>query len=219
MPWAKSIHSPRPREARVADRAVGAGIAAGPAVVPGFPSRVCGWRIAGRGWRGSCSFSMSRAASSTPSTVPNRPAWPAAPPRAKAFSSCTSPRMTRPRQVQRSVAAHVPGSGRNDRPGRRGWSSRGRPRQALDGDAEQDEVDVGVDGRTRAPTRGCRTNARKRRRVLAVGVERFDGGEVGSVGQALAEGEVAFGRIGGVLPQVRDCYGQLVIQRDASLGD
>src|SRR5213083_2250218 len=49
--------------------------------------------------------SMARATSPTACAVPKRPAWPAAPPSAQQFSSCTSPTRRRPRHGSISVGA------------------------------------------------------------------------------------------------------------------
>ena len=149
-------------EAGMADGLVRTGVAAGPAVVTRLPPQASRRRLPRAQFRQPWSAPCSRrcAASSTPSIVPNRPAWPAAPPSAKAFSSCTSPRITRPRQVQRSVAAVSVGSGRQVRLRRRLQSRQGRSGQPLDGDAQQHEIDVGIDRRAGAATTRCRMKAR-----------------------------------------------------------
>jgi L-aminopeptidase/D-esterase-like protein len=72
-------------------------------------------------------LSTPRAKSITPSTVPNAPACPAAPPKANAFSSCTMPRITLPRHAQCSVAAHSIGLGLNIKPRGGGKSSSSAP--------------------------------------------------------------------------------------------
>ena len=113
------------------------------------------------------------AKSSTPSMVPKSPAWPEAPPSAKAFSSCTSPRITRPRQVQRSVAAQSVGSGRKEKLFRQRLIDQRLSGDALDGDAEQHEVDVGIDRRPALPD-ALQDEGAQGLGILAVGVERLD---------------------------------------------
>ena len=90
--------------------------------------------------------------------VPKSPAWGATPPSATAFSSCTSPRTTRPRQGSFSVGAM-----RVEERGRRAVeavlhperargpaggpaSSNGAPAHPLQDVAEQDDPEVAVDG-------------------------------------------------------------------------
>ena len=111
-PRRKSIHTPVPV------KPVWPIVSSEQALPPDQPScrasqprhRVADCRLRISASHGSAPCSRRCAASRTPSIVPNSPAWPAAPPSAKAFSSCTSPRITRPRQVQRSVAAVFAGS-------------------------------------------------------------------------------------------------------------
>src|SRR5690606_26316372 len=59
--------------------------------------------------------------------------------------------------------------------------------QPLDGDAKQNEVDVGIDRRAGLPD-ALEDEGAERRRVLTVGVERLDRGKVRLVRQALPEG-------------------------------
>ena len=150
----------RAGEARMADGVGRAGIAAVPAGIgPSQPTvRFSDSRGAdgldgvGRQRR---AVEEDRAKSSTPSMVPNRPAWPDAPPSAKAFSSCTSPRITRPRQV----SALGRGAELRIGPEREAFGQRlidqRLPGDALDGDAEQDEVDVGIDRRPASARRAA----------------------------------------------------------------
>ncbi len=149
--------------------------------------------------------------------MPKRPACPDAPPSAKAFSSCTCPRITRPRHVQRSVAAHCAGSGRKVKPGSSGCSDQRLAREAFDRDAEQDEIDVGIDGRT-SPPFPLKHECAKGLRILPVAVERLDPGQVRLVLQALAERQPALGGVGDVvLPQIRDRNGERIVEPDAAL--
>ena len=105
-------------EAGVTDGFVGAGVAAGPALVTRLPPQASRCRLPPAEFRQPRIGGLQEATRRVEDTVDgaNKPAWPAAPPNAKAFSSCTAPRMMRPRQVQCSVAAVSDGGGCQVRP-------------------------------------------------------------------------------------------------------
>jgi hypothetical protein len=79
----------------------------------------------------------------------------------------------------------------------------GLTRKPLDGDAEQEEVDVGIDRRSRRP-HPLQDEGPQGLRVLAVGVEGLHRRQMRLVREALAEGEPALGRVHVVLAQIRD---------------
>ena len=79
--------------------------------------------------------------------------------------------------------------------------------QPLDGDAEQHEIDVGINRRPVLPD-PLQDEGAQRRRVQTIGVERLDRGQVGLMAQALAERQAALRRVAIVLPQVGNCHGQ-----------
>ena len=121
------------------------------------------------------------------------------------FSSCTSPFSTRPRHMQRSVATAGPGGGPKPRPSPSGQAPSGCAGQPLDRDAEQDEVDVGIDRRGVCFHSRCSTKARSRVGIVAIGVDRLDRGKERAVRQAVAEGQRALVGAGDiVLAQVGD---------------
>jgi hypothetical protein len=88
--------------------------------------------------------------------------------------------------------------------------------EALDGDAEQHEVDVGIDRRSAAP-HPLQDEGPQGFRVLAVGVERLDPGQVGLMGEAPAEGETPLGGVHVVLAQIRDGLDQRIVEGNPSL--
>ena len=78
----------------------------------------------------------------------------------------------------------------------------------LDRDAEQDEVDVRIDRRAVAPF-ALQDEGAQPVGIVAIGVDRLDRGQEGAVGEAVAEGQPALGRVGDViLAQVGDRVGQ-----------
>ena len=103
--------------------------------------------------------------------------------------------MTRPRQVQRSVAAVSAGSGRQAKPVRQRQLASEHAGQPLDGNAQQHEIDVGIDRRARPPD-PLQDEGAQRRRILAIGVERLDRRQVRLVAQALAERQPPLRRAG-----------------------
>ena len=134
----------------------------------------------------------SRAATSarpspTAAAVPNRPAWPATPPSAAAFSSCTSPCSSRsaPRIVLgRGDPRHAsPAAGRNvERTGRRRRRARQpselvvraiAPPTSSSDEPEQDEAEIAVD-RSRARRVLERLIGRSRARSAARSAERCE---------------------------------------------
>ena len=88
---------------------------------------------------------------------------------------------------------------------------------ALDGDAEQHEIDVGVYRRTWLPD-ALQDEGSQRVGLLSVGVERLDGRQMGLMAEALTECQLALRGIALVLAQIRNEPGQWVIERDVALG-
>ena len=86
---------------------------------------------------------------------------------------------------------------------------------ALDGDAEQHEIDVGIDRWAWLPD-ALEDEGAQRVRVQSMGVERLDGGQMGLMAEALTERQLAFGGVATILPQVRNEAGQWVIERDVA---
>ena len=92
------------------------------------------------------------------------------------------------------------------------------PGQPLDGDAQQHEIDVGIN-RWALPPDTLQDEGSQRRGLQTIGVERLDRGQVGLVAEALTERQFALRRSRLVLPQVGNCHGQSVVQPDAPLRD
>ena len=86
---------------------------------------------------------------------------------------------------------------------------------ALDGDAEQHEVDVGIDRRPALPD-ALQDERAQGLGILAVGVERLDAGQMRLMRQALPEGEAPLGGVHVVLAQVRDDLYERIVERNRS---
>ena len=189
-------------EAGMTDGVLRTRAAAGPSVVSGLPAQRA---------RGGCRIRMPASAGSAPCS---RPA-----PHPARRRWCRTARHGRPRRRARRRSRHAPRRaapgrarcsarwpricrvGAEARPAGSGCAAERRAGQPLDGDAEQHEIDVGIDRRPRLPD-PLQNERAQRRRIEAVGVERLDRRQVGFVAQALAEGQPAFRRRRIVLPQV-----------------
>jgi hypothetical protein len=116
--------------------------------------------------------------------------------------------------------------GRDRRPRRRPVAEARRQRPVrerragdpLDRDPEQDEVDVGIDGRA-GPPLALQDEGPEPRRVAAIGVDRLDRGEEGAVGEAVAEGQPPLGRLEIILAKVRDRVGQRPVEVEPRTSD
>ena len=109
------------------------------------------------------------------------------------------------------------GALRRVRPEREAWPERlfdqRLAREAFDRDAEQDEIDVGINGRT-SPPFPLKHECAKGLRILPVAVEGLDPGQVRLVLQALAERQLALGGVGDVvLPEIRDRDRERIVER------
>ncbi len=87
--------------------------------------------------------------------------------------------------------------------------------QAFQRDAEEDEIDVGIDRWTRVPY-ALKHEGTQGLRILTVRIERLDGRQMRVVGEALTEGEATLGCIHVVLAQIRNDLDQRIVEGDAA---
>jgi hypothetical protein len=76
--------------------------------------------------------------------------------------------------------------------------------QPLERDAEQDEVDVGIDRRGQVPPLALQDERTQRRGIGAIGVDRLHRREGGEMAEAVPEGDAALPAVGMILAEVGD---------------
>ena len=87
-------------------------------------------------------------------------------------------------------------------------------RQAFDRNAEEQEVDVRIDRRAGAPG-ALQDEGPQAIRIVPIGVDRFDGGQMGAMRQAIPERQPAFGGAGNVvLTQIGNGVGKRLVEID-----